>query len=202
MKKSILTLLDTLKKCLAGRFLRNRRGRLGGLSLPYPQRMVIFHSVLFLVFVQALALAAQPAAHNSPRALIQGLAGSGTGAPMTMPGAYFDTPDTDPSGKMQRGVLLHAAAGRARELKNMDRARELALGARDWLLDAAPGLAPKPASQSQCYYYLGLLAEQYAGNLLLAEQYFQQAVTINSNNTQAQQALARVQFAQNPPAAQ
>jgi hypothetical protein len=78
-------------------------------------------------------------------------------------------------------------------LRKPDRARTLALAAKDWLLEAATGLAGTPASASRCQYYLGQIAESYEGNLTLAAQYFQQAVTSDANNVQAARALARIQ---------
>jgi hypothetical protein len=114
-------------------------------------------------------------------------------APPAPPDALFSQPATSPIGKLHRGVALYAAAGRARELNKPDRARTLALVAKDWLLEAADGLTATPAAASRCQYYLGLIAESYEGNLTQAAERFQAALTLDSGNAQAGRALTRIQ---------
>jgi hypothetical protein len=120
-------------------------------------------------------------------------------APPTPPDALFSQPASNPLGKLHRGTVLYAAAGRARELRKPARAQTLALAAKDWLLDAAGGLSATPAAASRCWYYLGMIAENYEGSLTLAIGHFQQAVTLDAGNAQAARALERLQ-ALIPPA--
>jgi tetratricopeptide (TPR) repeat protein len=111
---------------------------------------------------------------------------------------YFVKPANDPAGKIQRAMALYAAAGRAREINNFQRISILAAEAKSWFRDALPLLASKPSSASHCHYYLGLIAEHFEGNISSAAQCFQQALVLNPDNGQANQALERIQHAMNP----
>lgn len=131
--------------------------------------------------------------------VIDSLALPGSESEIILPVNYFTQPDTTSVGKMQRGGVLLAAAGRAREINNADRALILADAAKTWLTGALAGLGGDNAAASQCQYHLGMIAEQYEGDLATAESRYQTAVGLSASNTQAQQALARVQFVRNPP---
>lgn len=158
--------------------------------------------------VLALALAAAaPALHaqstGAPafRQLSGELADAAPGDAITLPDAAFAQPSANAAGKLQRGVLLYVAAGRAREINNPARSPDLAAAAKTWLVDALPGLAATPSTASQCQYWLGMLAEQHEGDLAGAQTRYQQALSLNPQNKQAGQALARVQFTLTPPPA-
>lgn len=154
-------------------------------------RKSLFLSVWFLT---ATLLCAQ----STPtyRQVLDGLAKPAPGSAITLPDAFFAEPDTAAAGKLQRGVVLYAAAGRAKELHNRSRSPELIAAAKPRLQSAATNLSG--GQKAQAHYTLGQIAEQYEGDLAGAESAYQQAVAADANHTQAQQALARVQRLRNP----
>ena len=155
-----------------------------------------------LLFMAGCAILSAQTAPSAFRQITDSLATAPTEAQVQLPDDYFIKPASDPAGKMQRAMLLYAAAGRARELNNPGRAPVLAAASKTWLQSALPQLGPKPQTASQCHYYLGMIAEQYEEGLTSAQTYFQQALVLNPNNARATQALARVQFALNQAAEQ
>jgi hypothetical protein len=176
--------------------------------------IVIAALCAFFVFLQTVSLRAQTPTPPTLREVLDDLASAPepaaittlggamafSASPPTPPDTLFALPDTNPLGQLHRGTVLYAAAGRARELRKPGLARTLALAAKDWLLEAATGLTGAPASASRCQYYLGLIAESYEGNLTQAAEYFQTAVTLDENNTQAARALTRIQAIIQPAA--
>ncbi len=155
---------------------------------------------LLLVVAAVPVLYAQTGA-PSFRQLTGELAAAAPGSAITLPDTAFTQPSTSATGRLQRGVLLYVAAGRARELNNPSRSPDLAAAAKTWLVDALPGLAATPSAASQCQYYLGMIAEQHEGDLAGAQTRYQQALLLNPQNKQAGHALARVQFTLTPPQA-
>jgi hypothetical protein len=161
--------------------------------------------ITFILFVAGIAgLSAQnaPAAATVFRQITDDLAKAAPEITVQLPDDYFIKSADDPAGKVQRATLLYAAAGRARELNNPGRAPVLAAASKTWLQAALPLLGSKPQSASRCHYYLGMIAEHYEGGLAGAQAAYQQALALNPGNTQANQALARVQFILNQPAGQ
>jgi hypothetical protein len=156
-----------------------------------------------LFLITYMLLAPMLGAQQPPplREVIETLAAPAAEAAVVLPGNYFLQPETTAAGKMQRGGVLLAAAGRARETNNAARALVLAATAKTWLLSALGDLGGNGMAASQCHYYLGMMAERYEGDLASAESRYQTAVGLNANNTLAKQALARVQFTRNPPPA-
>ncbi len=152
----------------------------------------LFSIILFIAGCAVLPAQTAPATF---RQITDALATAAPEAPVQLPEDYFIKPADDPAGKMQRATLLYAAAGRARELNHPARAPVLAAASKTWLQGALSLLGSKPQAASRCHYYLGMIAEQYEGSPANALAAFQQALVLNSNNTQAKQALARVQFA-------
>jgi hypothetical protein len=150
-----------------------------------------------------MLLAALLCAQSGPtfNDVIEALAQPGPEADIVLPEDYFTQSNTVPAGMMQRGGILVAAAGKAREIKNSDRALALAAAAKPWLVNALTGLGGNSVAASQCHYYLGVIAEQYEGDLASAESRYQTAVGLDANNALAKQSLARVQFTRNPPPA-
>ena len=156
----------------------------------------------FILFIAGCAALSAQTAPATFRQITDALAAAAPAAPVQLPDDYFIKPAADPAGKMQRGALLYAAAGRARELNNPGRAPALAAAAKTWLQDALPLLGAKPQTASQCHYYLGMIAGHYEGDPAAAATSFQQALALNSNNTRVAQALARVQFSTGPSSGQ
>jgi hypothetical protein len=149
-----------------------------------------------------MLLAVTLCAQQTPtfREVIESLAAPAGESEVVLPVNYFTQPDTVSTGRMQRGGVLLAAAGRAREINNADRALVLAAAAKDWLLSTLGDLGGSGMASSQIHYYLGMIAEQYEGDLATAESRYQAALGLNAENHQAKQALTRVQFIRNPPA--
>jgi hypothetical protein len=163
---------------------------------------IMKHTIAFVLFMAGCAVLSAQTAPSAFRQITDSLATASPETPVQLPDDYFIKPASDPAGKMQRGTLLYAAAGRARELNNPGRAPVLAAASKIWLQSALPQLGAKPQTASQCHYYLGMIAEQYEGSLAGAQASFQQAIALNPNNARATQALARVQFALGQTAAQ
>jgi hypothetical protein len=150
--------------------------------------------ICLLFVLTAALLQAQTAGTPSFRQLTNELAAAAPGGAVALPDTAFTQPSTSAAGKLQRGVLLYVAAGRARELNNPPRSPDLAAAAKTWLTGALPGLSATPGAASQCQYYLGMIAEQHEGDPAGAQTRYQQALLLNPQNKQAGQALARVQF--------
>lgn len=136
-------------------------------------------------------LCAQPAY----REVLDGLATATPGSSVALPDAFFAQADSTPEGRLQRGLVLYAAAGRARELNNRERSPELITAAKGRLHAAAGTLSG--TQKARAYYTLGQIAERYEGNLALAESAYQKAIE-SASYQQAQQALVRVQRLRNP----
>jgi hypothetical protein len=147
--------------------------------------------LLIALLGSASSLLAQPPTYKQ---VLDGLSKAEPAAAISLPSAFFAETETDPRGKLQRGVVLFAAAGRAREQGNRDRAPVLISEAKNYLLSALNGLTSGQAVQRcQAYYTLGQIAEMWDGNLGNAQTYYQQAVNQQTGNAPAQAALARVQ---------
>ena len=147
---------------------------------------------LFIALLSSAAgLGAQTPTYKQ---VIDGLSKVAPSAAIDLPAAFFAEPDTDPRGQLERGIVLFAGAGRARELNNRDRAPVLITAAKNRLQSALNGLSSQQASEkSQAYYTLGQIAEVWEGSPANAQSYYQQALNQLPTNTQAQIALARVQ---------
>jgi hypothetical protein len=172
------------------------------MNKPFPHPLPVIVLALVIVLAAAPALRAQTGAGApSFRELAGELAAAAPGGAITLPDTAFTQPSASAAGKLQRGVLLYVAAGRAREINNPPRSPDLAAAAKTWLVDALSGLAAIPSAASRCQYYLGMIAEQHEGDLAGAQTRYQQALLLNPQNKQAGQALARVQFTLTPPQA-
>jgi hypothetical protein len=108
-----------------------------------------------------------------------------------LPDEYFAYPADHPLGRMQRGMVLFAASGKARELRDSEQARRLALEARGWLLKALEG-GMSAASAGRCCYYLGLIAERY-GDQDAALDYYRKAREKDGARDHAKSAVKRIE---------
>ncbi|MDR1009760.1 MAG: hypothetical protein LBM04_01270 [Opitutaceae bacterium] len=108
-----------------------------------------------------------------------------------LPDEYFAYPADHPLGRMQRGMVLFAASGKARELRDSEQARRLAFEARGWLLKALEG-EMSAASAGRCCYYLGLIAERY-GDQDAALDYYRKAREKDGARDHAKSAVKRIE---------
>jgi hypothetical protein len=146
-----------------------------------------------IALIFALELSAQTPSY---REVLDGLAKAEINDPIALPAAFFQHAENTALGKLQRGIVLYAAAGRARECNNPDRVSMLMAGAKSCLLYANEHLlASQSAQKSQCLYYLGLIAEKQEGNQAAAASYYEQAGNL-SDNPGANNAGGRIQHAQ------
>ncbi len=147
-------------------------------------------SLLLLALVLFCNLHAQTPTYKQ---VLDGLAMAAPTAQITLPAAFFAQPETENLGKLQRGLVLYAAGGRAKELRNHERSPVLIAGSRAYLEQAYAGLSSSEnAPKSQAAYTLGMICEFHQVNLALAKSYYQAAVNLQSSNQPAQNALARV----------
>jgi len=145
--------------------------------------------ILTAMFGIALAL---PAQVPSYRSVLDNLARVASDAPISLPSAFFKYPESDPQGQLQRGIVLYAASGVARQCGNHARIPALLAEAKTRLLAASTGLSSSQSDQkSQCLYYLGLIAEKREGNLSAATNYYNQSTGLKAGGV-ASSALNRV----------
>ena len=111
-----------------------------------------------------------------------------------LPDEYFDYPADHPFGRMQRGLVLYAAAGKARELRDTEQACELAAEAKEWLalaLEDEGGM--DDASVARCHYYLGRISERYNGNQAGALIHYRAAGEKDAAHGQAKASARRIE---------
>jgi len=148
---------------------------------------------ILALFILAAMTAGLSAQTPSYRAVLDGLAQADPNAPVQLPSAFFKYSESNPLGQLQRGIVLYAAIGRARECGNLERIPVLLAEAKTLLLAAHAGLSSAQADQkSQCMYYLGLVAEKHEGNLSAAKDYYAQAASLKGNAGVAYDAMRRV----------
>jgi hypothetical protein len=112
----------------------------------------------------------------------------------SLPDEYFTYSAGHPLGQMQRGMVLYAAAGKARELRDTGQALLLAAESKDWLLLALEGESRMSAtSAARCHYYLGQIAERYEGNRAEALRSYRSAGKKDSTRKQAKSAAERME---------
>ncbi len=111
-----------------------------------------------------------------------------------LPDAYFAYPADHPLGQIQRGMILYAAAGKARELRDTEQALMLAAEAKAWLLLALESESTmSTASSARCHYYLGKIAERYNGNQTAALQHYRTASEKDAARKQAKAAVKHIE---------
>lgn len=107
---------------------------------------------------------------------------------------YFSYPASHPVGRMQRGMVLYAAAGKARELRDTEQAVLLAAESKEWLLLALENESELSSSvASRCHYYLGKISERYNGNQSAALQHYRAAGEKDAIRKQAKAAANRIE---------
>lgn len=129
------------------------------------------------------------------RAAGQALSKGASAEGSNLPDDYFSYPADHPIGQMQRGMLLYAAAGKARELRDTEQAGVLAGESEAWLalaLEGGTGL--ENAHASRCHYYLGKIAECYKGNQAAALTHYRAASGKDPARKQAKTAAERVEY--------
>jgi len=145
--------------------------------------------VLFILLSLTSILSAQT---PSFREVLDGLSRADANAPIELPDAFFKFPDTDPLGQLQRGIVLYAATGRAKECGNFDRIPALLAEAKKRLHAANAHLtSAQTQEKAQCLYYLGLIAEKREGNRSAAADYYTQSDGLKPDKT-AKDAAQRV----------
>jgi len=149
-----------------------------------------FPTALFC-FLTLFAMLPQAAPAQTPscRDVLDNLAKAAPAAPIDLPPAFFQNADSTALGKLQRGIVLYAAAGRARECNNPDRVPVLIAAAKSHLLNARDSLSGE--LKARCLYYLGLIAEKQEGDQATAASYYEQA----GGNSGAHNALGRIKHA-------
>ncbi len=135
--------------------------------------------ICIIIFASALRLTAQTPSY---RDVLDGLATVESSGPVVLPASFFQNPQGTALGELQRGIVLYAAAGRARECNNPDRVPVLVSAAKARLLYAKEYLlASQSAQKAQCLYYLGLIAEKQEGNQATAASYYEQARNLSDS---------------------
>lgn len=148
-----------------------------------------------LVLFATLRLTAQTPSY---REILDNLATAAPAAPIDLPPVFFQNSATTALGALQRGIVLYAAAGRARECDNPNRVPVLIAAAKTRLLHAKNSLHPgHTEAMARCLYYLGLIAEKQEGDQATAASYYQQAGNL-TNNPGAHDALGRIQPVRQP----
>jgi hypothetical protein len=122
------------------------------------------------------------------------LAGSDGQLPtVVIPSGVLSGAQGSASWNMSRASLMLFAADSAKHSQFLVRSSQLSQEAEKSLIAAQQ--AGLPAAQgSQCDYLLGFFAEHTQNNLTSAESYYQQAASLDPTNSQATNALNRVQM--------
>lgn len=153
---------------------------------------ISLHLLCILALFSTLQLCAQT---PSGRDVLDNLAKAAPDTPIELPAAFFQNSELTSLGQLQRGIVLYAVAGRARECGNPNRVPVLIAAAKTRLLRAKDWLLPLPMpneEMSRCLYYLGLIAEKQEGDQAAAASYYQQAANL-TGDPGAHSALARIE---------